>query len=199
MRGVVLAPIAVAAVAVAATIAASSPAGERAPALPRHALIGPPASIASLHGRPALISFFASWCAPCRKEAAALEQAARAVGSRATVVGVDWSDSPRSALSFVAHFHWTFSVLADPTGGFGYAYGVRGLPTTFVLDRRGEIVGRLLGAQTLASLLREASAAGSPSRVTRPSTFTFMSSRKPRLGRSTTRPMGGPSPRVSSH
>jgi thiol-disulfide isomerase/thioredoxin len=147
--------------ALAITLNSSSPGTRPAPALPQEALVGPAATIASLRGRPAVIVFFASWCAPCRADAPALEQLARAVGRRATIIAVAWSDSRQAALRFVRRSHWTFPVLQDPNGASGYAYGIQGLPTAFVLDTRGHITKRLIGPQTPTRLLRAVRGVGS--------------------------------------
>jgi cytochrome c biogenesis protein CcmG/thiol:disulfide interchange protein DsbE len=134
--------------------------GRRAPSLPTTALVGAPVTLSSVQGRPALVDFFASWCEPCVGEAPALERVSRALRGRATVVAVDWSDSRRYALQFVARFRWTFPVLSDPNGSSGNAYGIEGLPTAFVLDSRGRIVKRLLGPQTTPALLQALTDAG---------------------------------------
>ena len=123
-----------------------------APALPSRVLVGPRVDIASLRGRPAIIHFWASWCGPCVKEAPQLALLASELHGRATLVGVDWSDSPASAASFVRQHHWTFPVLIDSSGEVGNAYGLTGLPTTFLLDRQGRIIRRLVGPQTAAGL-----------------------------------------------
>jgi len=132
----------------------ASPAKARpAPALPTHVLVGPRVDLASLRGRPAIIHFWASWCGPCAKEAPQLARLAGELHGRATLVGVDWSDNTGSAASFVARNHWTFPVLIDSSGEVGNAYGITGLPATFLLDRQGRIVRRLIGPQTAAGLL----------------------------------------------
>jgi cytochrome c biogenesis protein CcmG, thiol:disulfide interchange protein DsbE len=131
----------------------SAPAPRPAPPLPARALIGAPVTLGALHGRPALIDFFASWCGPCTAEAPTVARAARALHGRATVVAVDWSDSRAYALSFIHRFGWSFPVMADPNGTSGYAYGIQGLPVAFVLDRSGHIVRRLLGPQTVSSIV----------------------------------------------
>ncbi len=124
-----------------------------APALPARVLVGPRVDLASLRGHPAIVHFWASWCGPCIKEAPQLARLAGELHGRATLVGVDWSDSPESAAGFVARHHWTFPVLIDSSGDVGNAYGITGLPATFLLDRRGRIVRRLIGPQTAAGLL----------------------------------------------
>lgn len=100
------------------------------------------------------MSFFASWCGPCVAEAPTLARAERALRGQAHVVAVDWSDSTRYARAFIRRFDWNFTVLEDPNGRAGYAYGIQGLPSAFVLDPRGRIVMRLIGPQKLLTLLR---------------------------------------------
>jgi thiol-disulfide isomerase/thioredoxin len=150
----------VAGLALLVMISSSRRVTRAAPPLPVQALQGKPTTLAALHGKPALIDFFASWCGPCASEARALAQAERAVRGRATVLAVDWSDSPHYALGFVHRFHWTFTVLADPHGSSGYAYGIQGLPSGFVLDSNGRIVRRLIGPEPTAKLVAAIEAAG---------------------------------------
>jgi len=124
-----------------------------APALPTRVLVGPRVDLAGLRGRPALIHFWASWCPPCVKEAPQLARVSHELYGRATLVGVDWSDNAASAARFIRQHHWTFPVLIDSSGEVGNAYGITGLPTTFVLDRQGRIIRRLIGPQTAGGLL----------------------------------------------
>jgi thiol-disulfide isomerase/thioredoxin len=129
-----------------------------APSLPTQVLVGPRVSIAGLRGRPAIIHFWASWCGPCVKEAPQLARLAGELHGRATLVGVDWSDSHAGAAAFVRRHRWTFPVLIDGSGAVGSSYRITGLPTTFLLDADGRIIRRLIGPQTATGLL--ASVAG---------------------------------------
>ena len=156
---VVLAPVAGLAVLVMIS-SSSAPVRTAAPPLPAQALQGQPTTLTALHGKPALIDFFASWCGPCASEAPALARTEGAVRGRATVLAVDWSDSPHYALGFVHRFHWAFTVLADPNGSAGYAYGIEGLPSGFVLDSNGRIVRRLIGPQSADKLVAAIDHAG---------------------------------------
>ena len=114
--------------------------GRPAPPLPSEVLVPPRVTIASLHGRPAAINFWASWCEPCRQEAPAFERLAQELRGRATMVGVDWEDDRDAALAFVSEYGWTFPSLRGSGAGAGEKYGVIGLPMTFILDRDGRIV-----------------------------------------------------------
>ncbi len=124
-----------------------------APALPAAALSGAPVTVSDLHGRPAFVVFWASWCTPCASEAPAIERFARGIGSRARLIAVDWNDPNRTdARAFVRRYGWSFPVLVDGDGLVGDSFGLRGLPTTYVLDGSGDIVLTLTGEQTQQSL-----------------------------------------------
>jgi cytochrome c biogenesis protein CcmG, thiol:disulfide interchange protein DsbE len=134
----------------------SSKQGRKAPALPREHLAGPavtlPSLLASAHGRPALVVFWASWCEPCIREAPAFERLAQSPEGKGRMVGVDWSDARSGATAFIRRFGWTFPILRDDSGLVGNSYEIANLPTTFVLDGKGRIVRTLRGPQTEASL-----------------------------------------------
>jgi cytochrome c biogenesis protein CcmG/thiol:disulfide interchange protein DsbE len=139
---------------------ANSGAGaKQAPALPKQVLQGPPATLATLRGEPALIDFWASWCEPCREEAPEIARLQRSLAGRAAIVGIDYTDQAGSARSFLRKYGWTFPVLSDPDGIYGARYGFSGLPTAVVLDRGGGISATLRGPQSLGDFrqaLREA-------------------------------------------
>ena len=125
-----------------------------APALPRQVLNGPRVDLASLRGKPALVNFWASWCGPCKDEAPELKRFDETLGDRASLVGVDWNDTPENAEKFIAESGWKYPILRDPSQQVGYDYGLNGLPATFVLNSQGDIVETLQGPQTVATLRR---------------------------------------------
>jgi thiol-disulfide isomerase/thioredoxin len=152
---VVVAVACVAAFALAEALSGTHDAAARAaPPLPAKVLQPPAVTVARLHGRPAIVHFWASWCGPCQKEAPELARLAGELRGRASLVGVDYTDAAGSARAFIARHDWRFPILADPEGRVGDAYRLSGLPTTFLLDAHGRIVRRLTGPQTAAGLLR---------------------------------------------
>lgn len=146
--------IAVLAVALALGLAGKKSSARPAPALPHERLVGPQVTLATLRGRPAILTFWASWCVPCAREAPALERFSRALGGRARLVGVDWSDGLSGARAFIRSHGWSFPILRDGEGNVGESYGLTGLPTTFVLDAAGRIRSTLRGPQTDQTLAR---------------------------------------------
>ncbi len=87
-----------------------------------------------------VVNFFASWCPPCQDEAPLLNRLQRQLAGRATVVGVAWNDLTGDTRRFVHDFHVGYPILRDVDGSFAGAYGVKGMPETFVLDPQGRIV-----------------------------------------------------------
>jgi thiol-disulfide isomerase/thioredoxin len=123
-------------------------------------LAGAQFSLASLHGKPAFINFWGTWCGPCRREAPQLRAFTDALAGRAGFVGVA-IDSPRGkALSFVRKEGWRYPIVSRRCCSLSDRYGVEFMPTTIVLDSQGRVVDRLIGPQTTARLDAELRALG---------------------------------------
>lgn len=104
-------------------------------------------------GHPLIVNFFASWCAPCKRETPLIAQFYRAAHGGVTVLGVDVNDSARSALKFAHRAGVAYPVVADPQPmTTTLAYDVPGLPATFFLNSQHRIVKRVYGAVTLQDL-----------------------------------------------
>jgi thiol-disulfide isomerase/thioredoxin len=129
--------------------------GRAAPQLPTEVLVPPRMTLESLRGKPSAVNFWASWCDPCRKETPELERLYWSLHGEAQLIGVDYSDARDSAEAFIREFGVTYPVLRDPDGQVGDRYGVTGLPTTAILNSKGQIVQLLRGPQTEDSV-REA-------------------------------------------
>jgi cytochrome c biogenesis protein CcmG/thiol:disulfide interchange protein DsbE len=87
-----------------------------------------------------VVNFFASWCPPCRDEAPLLNRLQRHLAGRGTIVGVAWNDLTDDTRAYVRRYGVSFPIVRDVEGDFAAAYGVKGMPETFVLDPRGRIV-----------------------------------------------------------
>ena len=112
-------------------------------------------SRSDLQGKVALIDFWASWCAPCRQEAPALEQVYREyAGREVEFVGVNIWDLPGNAAAYIAEFSLTYPSGVDTDGKIAIDYGVKGIPEKFFLDRQGVIRQKFVGPMP-ADKLRE--------------------------------------------
>ena len=145
--------IVVAIVAISAG-ANGEPGLREAPPLPRRVLQSPGVTLASLRGRPVIVHFWASACAPCIGEAPQIAVLAQRLQGRATLIGIDSTDHTPAARAFLRHFRWRFPVLTDRDGEVANRYRIRRLPTTVILDSSGRMLARLHGPQTEASLNR---------------------------------------------
>ena len=104
--------------------------------------------LSSLKGSVVFLNFWATWCPPCREEMPSMERLySKFAGVGLRIVAVDLQESRRDVEAFVREFGLTFQVLLDPAGQVGSAYGVRGLPTTFLINRDGLLVAGRIGGQ----------------------------------------------------
>ena len=106
-----------------------------------------PALIASYRGQPVIISFWASWCEPCRQEMPSLQRLAerwRALGLAVITVAV--ADQRSRIADFLSENELQLAVVDDRERIVSRAWGARLLPTTVVLDRRHRIRLRGEGA-----------------------------------------------------
>jgi thiol-disulfide isomerase/thioredoxin len=103
-------------------------------------------------GRPVLMNLFASWCIPCKREMPMLLAAADAEPDIA-FLGVATNDTTADARALVEELDITIPTLFDELGDdVGFAVAARGMPTTVVFDRDGQLVGRVVGELTDRSL-----------------------------------------------
>jgi peroxiredoxin len=108
-----------------------------------------PVSLDQYRGRIVVMNLWASWCPPCRAELPDLERVASLYATRGvSIVGVNEGESAERARVFADALRVRFPIWVDGSERYGRAYGVLGLPTTIVLDRRGSIVRGFDGALT---------------------------------------------------
>ena len=155
ITGVVVAFIAaVIAVSVATTGSAAPPAYQAAPGFTLTALgqPGQHVSLSQYAGKPVIINFWASWCAPCQQETPLLASWYKAQHGTVNLVGLDENDSTANALKFAHAKGVSYPIGVDPQLAAANAYGVTGLPQTFFLNAQHRIVDHVLGAVTQADL-----------------------------------------------
>lgn len=104
-------------------------------------------TLSQMEGTPVVLNFWASWCAPCRDEAASLERAWRTYRAQGvTFIGLNLQDSEAAARSYLAEFGVTYPNGPDLSGTITVDYGVVGMPVTFFVNRDGVVERRWVGA-----------------------------------------------------
>ncbi len=113
------------------------------------ALDGAPVRLADFRGRVLLLNFWATWCAPCIREMPSLDRLQAALEDRdlaVLAVSIDRGGAkvirPFAKRLGLEHL----GLYLDARGALFKAFGVTGLPTTFLIDRRGQVVGAYPGA-----------------------------------------------------
>jgi thiol-disulfide isomerase/thioredoxin len=119
---------------------------EDAPDFVRPDVAGHPVQFRSYHGKVVLLTFWASWCEPCRAEAPIFSAWQEKYHGRGLqIIGVSMDDDPAAAAAFVATLNLSYpNVIGDAELGRLYG-GVLGLPTAFLIDPAGRIVARYRG------------------------------------------------------
>jgi thiol-disulfide isomerase/thioredoxin len=104
-------------------------------------------SLASLKGKVVFLNFWATWCGPCRIEMPSMEAVYKQLKGRGfEVLAVDVRERPQDVQNFLDEFNLTFPAVLDTTGRTSRVYNITAFPTTFVLDREGNIIVRLVGS-----------------------------------------------------
>ena len=135
--------------------------GRPAPDLVVSAFDGSTIRLSDLRGRPVVINFWASWCAPCRLEDPALQAAARADAGRVQFLGVTFKDSEDAARAYAAESPHPYP-LGSARGGVPAGFGVTGPPETYFVDAQGLVAARFLGPLDEPSLGRYLALIGVP-------------------------------------
>lgn len=131
--------------------------GRQAPPFALPDLSGAIVSLQSLRGKHLLIDFWATWCPPCRMAMPHI-QALSQESERLAVVTIS-TDPPDVARRFLQTNGYTFPTLIDHDHSASRAYGITGIPTTFIIGPDGKVLRHLVGYHSesqLRSALREA-------------------------------------------
>jgi len=141
------------------TMSVSPRAGFIAPAIVLPQLDGELVSLDAFKGQVVIVNFWASWCGPCRAEMPTLERLYQIEQTRGlTVLAVNstFQDDQTNVAQMRRDLGLSFPTLLDYEGTVGHRYGVRMLPTTFIIDRQGVIRQVLFGGPLSEASLRNA-------------------------------------------
>ena len=103
-------------------------------------------TLSELRGQVVIVNFWASWCPPCREEAAYLEQTWRKYKDQGVVfIGVDYADTEKEARAYIQEFDITYLNGPDLGTRISQAYNIQGVPETFYISKSGELRGVNVG------------------------------------------------------
>ena len=129
--------------------------GQLAPDFVAHDPDGISTALHDYRGRPVIINFWATWCAPCRQEMRALQtvyEAHKADGLAVLAVSQDQQDKVEAVRAYCITLGITFPPLLDPDGHVATHYNVFLLPSTVFIHPSGTVVAVHLGAMTPAQI-----------------------------------------------
>ena len=111
-------------------------------------LAGNTVSLSEFAGRLVLINLWATWCEPCLREMPSLERLQSRLGDQITVVAISEDrGGGKTVEPFINKLGLkSFKTYLDPKSDVGRAFKVAGLPTSFLIDREGKVLGRVEGA-----------------------------------------------------
>lgn len=121
--------------------------GDRAPNFSLSTLDNSKVTLADLRGNPVVVNFWATWCPFCIAELPDLEEASKEFKGKATFISINRAESTDKQRNFLNDLgiELSFILALDPADDVAEAYGVRVMPTTFILDSNGVIVVKKLG------------------------------------------------------
>ncbi len=102
--------------------------------------------LADLRGKVVYLDFWASWCGPCRQSFPWMNQLQqRHAKDGLVVLAVNLDAEAKDAAAFLARYPASFSVLYDATGASAKTWGVKAMPSSYLIDRQGAIRSRHIG------------------------------------------------------
>ena len=134
--------------------------GQIAPDFTVQLVTGQTVSLESLRGRVILLNFWATWCAPCRKEMPYFQQLANSYDKiDFLVLAINFQEQADAISKFASQLGLQFDIGLDPKGAVNRLYAVNQYPVSYVIGRDGTILARQLGQfdppESLAAALKK--------------------------------------------
>ena len=107
-------------------------------------------SLADHEGKVIMLNFWATWCPPCRREMPSLERLYQNLdGDDFTVIAINQMETGDHVFAYIGQLEVdpTFTILFDKDSSVSQAYSVQGLPTSYLIDKKGNIRFRAIGGR----------------------------------------------------
>ncbi len=109
-------------------------------------LHGNPVGLRDFRGKVVFLNFWATWCPPCKLEMPKMEELHKELSSRGLVIlAINFQEGPQEIREFFKGHNLTFTALLDRKSEVFGLYQAWSLPTTYLINRNGEIVGKVIG------------------------------------------------------
>jgi thiol-disulfide isomerase/thioredoxin len=110
-------------------------------------LDGKKISLSQFKGKVIFLNFWATWCGPCRSEMPSMEAVYQILKNKGLeILAVNLGDSKSKVSAFMKENKLSFPAVLDEKSVTGSSYSVRAIPTTYIIDRRGLVIARIVGS-----------------------------------------------------
>ncbi|WP_079509089.1 redoxin domain-containing protein [Mesobacillus jeotgali] len=131
----------------ASNISTGIDAGMMAPSFTLKNLRGEEVDLKNYRGKKVMINFWATWCPPCKKEMPAMEELYKNYSQEVEILAINL-DPANDVKTFVKENNLTFPILLDELASTQQTYQVVSIPTTFIIDEKGQILKKHIGSMT---------------------------------------------------
>ncbi len=107
-------------------------------------------TLSALRGKVVMVNFWATWCPPCREEIPSMEAIYQDLRDKGFIVlAINQWETPDHVFSYMGQLevYPSFPILFDRDSSVSEAFGVKGLPTTVLIDKQGRVVYRAVGGR----------------------------------------------------
>ena len=122
--------------------------GDKAPDFVLENPKGKQVKLSDYRGEGVLLNFWGSWCDPCKKEMPFINEAYRKHIKGVNIIAVNIRETPLVVNSFFNRYNLKFITVLDRKGIVTDAYDIGPIPTTFLINKNGRIVKKIVGAMT---------------------------------------------------
>jgi len=110
-------------------------------------LTGDTQRLSDLKGKVVFLNFWATWCGPCRAEMPSIDVLYKQYREKGMeVLAVNSGELQSAVHAFIYNNYLSFPVALDSDGKVSGTYGIQAIPTTFLIDREGKIIARIVGS-----------------------------------------------------
>lgn len=103
-------------------------------------------SLSDYRGKIVFLNFWTTWCPPCRIEMPSMEKLHQKFKNKHfAMLAINLQESATQVKAFFKEYKLTFTALLDTTGEVGTSFRIYQIPTTFILDKKGRIIGKAVG------------------------------------------------------